>query len=270
MKSDVSVYDCFMFFNEVDLLEMRLQYYWDVVDKFVIVEADKTHAGNKKEGSLLDYSSRFKPYWDKMIYVPVVFPEGLTAMDRDWWQRDQLAIGLREARVSTLVFVSDLDEFWDVNKLDKALDNFGLTGWVQRIYYYYLNRWDFARMWLGSGCMRLGLMLDFKLTPNLMRQRVRAGSFPSYVESGWHFGWLGGAEKVLYKLQNYAHVEDNIPERDMDFVKYVLALDDDLLRNGVKHRVVPIDSSFPSIVVNNVDKYRKLGWIDESFNTDAK
>ena len=39
------IYDCFSFFNELDLLEIRLNVLKDVVDKFMLVEATKTHMG---------------------------------------------------------------------------------------------------------------------------------------------------------------------------------------------------------------------------------
>ena len=38
------IYDCFTFFNELDILELRLQLLYDVVDKFVLVESTKTHS----------------------------------------------------------------------------------------------------------------------------------------------------------------------------------------------------------------------------------
>jgi beta-1,4-mannosyl-glycoprotein beta-1,4-N-acetylglucosaminyltransferase len=63
--------DCFTFFRELDLLEGRLEYLYDVVDYFVIVEADITFAGNKKELNFLNNIKRFKPYLDKIIYQPI-------------------------------------------------------------------------------------------------------------------------------------------------------------------------------------------------------
>ena len=63
--------DCFTFFRELDLLEGRLEYLYDVVDYFVIVEADITHAGNKKELNFLNNIKRYKPYLDKIIYQPI-------------------------------------------------------------------------------------------------------------------------------------------------------------------------------------------------------
>lgn len=44
----MKIYDCFMFFNELDLLEIRLNIFKDKVDKFVIVEQNTTHQGQKK------------------------------------------------------------------------------------------------------------------------------------------------------------------------------------------------------------------------------
>ena len=44
------IYDCFTFFNELDLLDIRLNILNDYVDKFVIVESTKTFTGKENRG----------------------------------------------------------------------------------------------------------------------------------------------------------------------------------------------------------------------------
>lgn len=63
----MSVYECSMFFNENDLLEIKLNEHWNFVDKFIIVEAGETHTGVKKPYNF-DHE-RFKPYAEKLVYV---------------------------------------------------------------------------------------------------------------------------------------------------------------------------------------------------------
>ena len=52
-------YDCFSFFNELDLLEIRLNVLKDAVDKFVLVEAGETHSGKPKPLYFKENEARF-------------------------------------------------------------------------------------------------------------------------------------------------------------------------------------------------------------------
>ena len=63
------IVDCFTFFNELDLLEIRLKYLYDTLDYFVIVEADQTFSGENKSYVLEEHWERFRPYHPKMVYV---------------------------------------------------------------------------------------------------------------------------------------------------------------------------------------------------------
>ena len=42
------IFDCFLFFQEIDILLIRLDYLYDLVDKFIIVEAAESFTGKKK------------------------------------------------------------------------------------------------------------------------------------------------------------------------------------------------------------------------------
>lgn len=107
------IYDCFPFFNEFDILEIRLKELWDHVDYFVISEANTTHRGNPKPFYLLDNFERFKPYADKIIHVPVTDMPGFH--NGDYWpnehhQRDCLVRGLGSAAREDIIMISDVDE----------------------------------------------------------------------------------------------------------------------------------------------------------------
>ena len=43
------IIDTFLFFQEIDLLEIRLEYLYPIVDKFIIIEARQTFKGNAKD-----------------------------------------------------------------------------------------------------------------------------------------------------------------------------------------------------------------------------
>ena len=86
------VFDCFPFFNELELLEIRLRELSDVVDKFVLVEATKTHSGLDKPLYYLQHRSRFLDYFDKIIHIvvkdmpmtPAEVQASISVQDRKW------------------------------------------------------------------------------------------------------------------------------------------------------------------------------------------
>tara|TARA_A100001201_G_scaffold115124_1_gene98749 strand:- start:120 stop:1031 length:912 start_codon:yes stop_codon:yes gene_type:complete len=63
------IIDAFAFYNEVDMLEYRLETLYDVVDKFIIVEATMTHSGLEKPLNFELNKERYKKYLDKIHYV---------------------------------------------------------------------------------------------------------------------------------------------------------------------------------------------------------
>ena len=65
------ILDCFTLNNEIDILEGRLEYLYDMVDMFIIVEANITHNGTPKKLNYLDNIQRFKKFSDKILYCPI-------------------------------------------------------------------------------------------------------------------------------------------------------------------------------------------------------
>jgi beta-1,4-mannosyl-glycoprotein beta-1,4-N-acetylglucosaminyltransferase len=267
------IYDCFMFFNELDLLEFRLEYLNDVVDLFVIAEATHTHAGNPKPLLLKENASRFEKYRHKIKYLEVSFPEQLkTTWDKEKYQRRCLGIGLPKiGSDNDLVIVSDLDEFPDRESL-LVLKNTsfnGLVGFVQYIFYFYINRLDTSRRWIGPGIASSGFMRSRNINTDDIRTLVRSVD-KNYVngfidKGGWHFSWLGGIDNIKYKMMNYAHSEHQEEKfSDLNHIETALKDGKDIFREGVDHNyVVVTPETFPDVVVNNIEKMKKLGWIYE-------
>lgn len=167
------IYDCVTFFNELDLLEIRLEELNDVVDYFVIVEANKGFSGKKKPLYFLENKKRYKKWEKKIIYVPIKDMPNITPIIENeffnrlikrvdkrklyrrfksalsigrWklqnYQRDQIVRGLKNCGSNDIVIVSDVDEFWDKKRLGemkKLLKNNYYVGFEQIYYAYYFN-----------------------------------------------------------------------------------------------------------------------------------
>jgi beta-1,4-mannosyl-glycoprotein beta-1,4-N-acetylglucosaminyltransferase len=111
----MAVYDCFTFFNEYDLLKLRLQMYYRHVDYFVISECCRTQQGKSKSYNYLEHKSFYKQWEDKIIYLQADDPPELKNKE-DWaienYQRNYLTKGLKNCKPDDFVFISDLDEFY--------------------------------------------------------------------------------------------------------------------------------------------------------------
>ena len=119
------IIDCFTFFNELDLLEVRLKYLYDVVDHFVIVEANRTYSGNKKEYILQNHLKRYAPFADKIILEQLDFDQCDHVKNTDWgrknYQRDSIKKGLEKLSIEDddILLISDLDEIPDKSAVEK-------------------------------------------------------------------------------------------------------------------------------------------------------
>src|ERR1700722_9865012 len=105
------IYDCFTFFNELELLELRLHELAGVVDKFVLVEATETHTNKPKPLYYQENRARFSAFHDKIIHV--THAKMLKSSDTwipETFQRNCIGRGLKDCRPDDFVLVSDLDE----------------------------------------------------------------------------------------------------------------------------------------------------------------
>ncbi len=154
------IYDCFTFFNELDILDIRLHEMSPVVDKFVLVEATKTHQGKPKPLYYAQNRDRFAAFRHKIIHVVVEFPEELSWMvsrkcptvvwARENFQRNQITRGLTAARRRDLVIVSDVDEIIAADRLRDAVATRrrgDLTVFTMPLYGFFINRRVRGAIW---------------------------------------------------------------------------------------------------------------------------
>ncbi len=249
------VYDCFTFFNELDLLEFRLRLLEDYVDYFIIAESNLTHAGHPKEYFYDRNKERFAKWHHKIIHLPVTqTTEGLSFnqnetsynVENGSWKlenehRNTLHRIADRLNADDLVILSDLDEIPDplVLKTIKLQD--GPVVLSMLFHYYYMNcqHTGISRWWKGSiVCSGEYFRQN---TPQSLRDK-RNEFLKSIENAGWHFSYLGGVEKIKYKLKSFAHTEFNKPEY-LDERNITLAIKsgtDILKRKDTLFRLVPV------------------------------
>lgn len=269
---------CFSFYNEFDLLEIKLNELYDYVDFFVIVEANFTHSGKSKplyflECDFTGQSKRFEKFLDKILLytvtdMPITKSEigaALSSKDRKWildgyqkedawvrerFQRNQMMVRLDEfAEPDDMIIIEDADEMVKPSAIEWAKKNIqnGSISVGQTMYSYYLNV-RCSIPWCGSKI----LLKKNITTPSEDRFHT---VYPQHIENGgWHFAFMGGADAIRAKIHAYAHTEFSTPDVLFRVEERLAKLEDVLGRND-RYSVVPIDETYPKYLVQNLDKF---------------
>jgi beta-1,4-mannosyl-glycoprotein beta-1,4-N-acetylglucosaminyltransferase len=234
------VFDTFLFFNEVELLELRLEVLSDVVDYFIITEATKTFSGKKKplyyelnknlygkfKSKIIhnvidetpdDFSSFVPPneyYTNREIgfaHKSRGIPLSKLNIDfqREVYQRDSIINGLLgNVEPDDFVLISDLDEIPCADAVGKIINSYEenrLYNFCQKWFIYYLNL-RYEKEWFGTRLctfsMLKGKSMDL-MRYNLEKRSEQPG--PIVENGGWHFSFLGGEGRVREKLNAYTY-----------------------------------------------------------------
>lgn len=227
------VYDCFQFFNELDILKIRLNVLNDVVDRFVISEATETFSGIKKPLYYEENKEMFAEFADKIIHVVVEdTPEGGTH-ERDTFQKNAVTRGLAGCADDDVIIFSDLDEIPNPEKIREILGNFRedrIYHFAQRLFYCYLNMEEVSgnllsyagefegverKKWIGTKMLSYKLLREQNLLLGELRFPERKEIGIRVDDGGWHFGYMGGhgekdiRKRVQEKVVSAAHQEYN-------------------------------------------------------------
>ena len=229
----MKVYDCFTFYNEFELLELRLKSLYDVVDYFVLVEADKTQSNIPKPFYFEENKNKFAEFLPKIINIKFnvdFIHKGAGDWSIENAQRNAISKGLQNAAPDDLIFISDLDEIWSPDILQqinnpeiKPVKNHRIPIFRQfrgkRIYipiklgesakdflehspialeqnfHYYYFEWISKDTWHGTVLTKRKNLT----TPQELRNlRMK---LPFLKDGGWHFSYMGGAACVIEKMK---------------------------------------------------------------------
>ena len=152
----MAIYDCFQYFNEDHILDLRFNILKDRVDYFVISESTKTHQGKEKK---LNFDlNNFKKFKKKIIYLVADYEENVNFVNHkggesiiEQHQRNFLSEGIKKADENDLIILSDSDEIPDLNKLPQIDDRKKFIAFSQNMYMYKLNLQNLEESnWIGS------------------------------------------------------------------------------------------------------------------------
>lgn len=250
------IIDCFTFFNEIDMLECRLEYLNKKVDKFVLVEATITHSGKPKPMYFADNKNRFVKYLDKIIYVPV----DIDPTKYDWthdkqkgyqnssWQvenlqRNSIKLGINSVPDDAIVMISDLDEVPNVDAIDRAIRMLKHKHFVsiETQQFYYNLAQCLIEPWPAT------VITKASLAKTIGPQKLRdsKNSMVWIHNGGWHLTYFGNAENIQNKIKNFAHQEYNQEKfTDLSYIEQKISAGEELYGRPFPMKKIH-SSSFP-------------------------
>jgi len=277
------VYDCFCYFNEDMLLELRLETLWDYVDYFVISEASYSHRGEDRDVNF--DIKRFSKYMSKIRYLRL---DERPIGKNDFWKnenfiRDNLINGLFDAEPDDLVLISDLDEIPNPENIFLYDPNKYLRGDFCQSYYSYFfnNHWlgdvdkkgkliPDSNIWLGSKITTYQNLVNFfKSKATSVRSYKSSGPLRAIkrawfkrryaqiiLNGGWHFTWIFPIDDIIKKLENTAHQEFNkIEYKDKNYIKNRIYNGMDFIKKSSRYQRQIIDNTFPQYLQDQQKKY---------------
>lgn len=271
----MTVYDCFMFNNELDILELRLRELEDVVDRFVLVEAAEAHSGIAKPLHYNENKARFARWADRITHIEIqCFPSNMDAWSRENAQRNALSYGLKNISDDDLVIISDVDEIPRASAVRETLtrtdvDVIGLqlTHFHLRLNYLQIDGSDPVYVWpvaaWGHAYKRSNpqKLRDFRLT---LKTKMLNGQLDSnltvFQHAGWHFSYIGDDEHVRLKLESFAHREHAVSEvLETHGVEAAMHRGMDILgRDGFRWIGVALNDYFPEEIRKHPDSYASM------------
>ncbi len=272
----MKIFDCFMYFDEEIVLDLRLNTLDRYVDYFVIVESTFTHKGDKR--NLKFDNKKFEKFKDKIIYLTFdKDPDGieavyendnegeksrkyiLNAAKRENGQRDYIINGLKKASPEDLILISDVDEIPNLENIN--LDNLKekILMFQQDMFYYKFDLKLPNMVWSGTkGCRKKDLLSPqwlrnikdkkyslFRL--DIVFSKIKYNSIKFIKNGGWHFSNIKTPREIEHKLKSYLH------HREFDQEPLSLDQIDNIIKNKQAIYDLKVDKT-----VNKVGSGSKL------------
>lgn len=295
----MKIFDCFMYFDEEIVLDLRLNTLNEYVDYFVIVESSFTHKGDKRK--LKFNHDKFSKFKDKIIYI--VYDEEpknietiyendseekksakyiFNAAYRENGQRNFISEGLKIADKDDLILISDVDEIPNIKNVDLNRFNEKLIFFNQEMFYYKFNLKLPNYNWVGTKLCKK----KYLKSPQWLRN-IKNKNYPFYRfdiifsdtkysdikfinEGGWHFTNIKSAAEISHKLKSYLHHREfdvkplSVDEIDQLITTqqaiYDLNLDKKIQKIGHGNKLEKYElNKLPSYISNNLEKFKD--WI---------
>lgn len=291
----MKIFDIFPFFNELDLLEVRLNILDPYVDYFVLSESTKTFSGIEKPLFYEENKSRFDKFNHKIIHNVVRddasteelnscgkrYGTQVEAQQRDTYQKDCIKeLVLSHSNSDDIFIWSDVDEIPNPEVIKNISDFFEkdtIFHLAQKNYLGYLNLLEVSglirgmtddfipdegeqKKWLGTKIIDFNILEKYTFTE--LRNYISEVKNSRISNGGWHWSYVGSEglnvqERILKKVECAAHTEYN-NDSVKSYIPSVSDNKDPFGRNYAKYIVENVDDSYPEYILKNMEKYDYL------------
>lgn len=215
------VVDCFIFYNELQMLNYRIHLLNPHVDYFILTESTHTFSGKEKESTYQKYKYMFAPFNHKIIHlmiddIPYKYPninvEKKEQWDNERHQRNMItrAIDKLDLEDNDLIMLSDVDEIPDTRILSQIINcdvKINILQFLMDFYYYNLHCKQ-GSSWTKSKIFSYDAYKKFIAHGQTLDNIRMNGGFPS-IRGGWHLSYFGDSKFISNKLIHFSHQEYN-------------------------------------------------------------
>ena len=261
----MAIYDCFQYFNEDHIVDLRLNILNEYVDYFVISESTKTHQGKDKK---INFDiTKFSKFKHKINFIVADFKENINFKNHtggespiEQHQRNSLIEGIKDASPDDLIILSDSDEIPDLSKLSLIKNSKKFIAFSQKMFMYKLNLQNLKESgWIGSRITKKKYLksmqelrnLKFKLYPFWRLDKINQ----QIIEGGWHFSYLQSPKQILNKIKSFSHGEYNNKNLNEKKIEEKIIKGEDIFGRNSKLRKIDIDDSYPKFITQNKEKF---------------
>lgn len=247
------IYDCFNFYNEFELLDIRLAELDSIVDKFILAESTVTFTNKKKPLFFAQNKKRYKKYLDKIIHVVIDdSPDVTLPWIIESHQLGNVIRGLpKNCKPNDKILISCVDEIPKAEAILRWKDNPGRHKvMMQKMSYYFLNLVS-TTLWGGTMVFDYKELLSYD-SPYIARFSPVDLKIP---DGGWHLRFMGGIKQIQNKIASWSHQEYNNSEYNTpEYLEKAILQGQDLLKSGLKFKFK--NTNFlPRYVLENEDRF---------------
>ena len=265
----MAIYDCFQYFDEDHIVDLRLNILDKYVDYFIISESTKTHQGKEKK---INFNiNNFPKFKNKIRFIIAEYNKNINFDNHtggespiEQHQRNSLIKGIEGANPEDLIILSDSDEIPDLTKIREIEKNKRYIAFSQSMYMYKLNLQNLDESnWIGS---KITKKKNITTMQNLRDLKFK--NYPFWrldkrnlqiIKGGWHFSYLQNSQQILKKVRSFSHGEFNNKELNKELIEKKILKNEDIFGRGFTLKKVKIDNTYPEYILKNKNKY--LEWI---------
>ena len=265
----MAIYDCFQYFNEDHMVDLRLNILDKHVDYFVISESTKTHQGKPKK---LNFDiNKFKKFKDKIKYLIADYKDQITFENHkggespvEQHQRNYLMEGIKHASPDDFIILSDSDEIPDFSKILNLNDDKKFMAFSQKMFMYKINLQNLRESnWIGSKITKKKYITTMQNLRNLKFKNYPFWRLDKYdqqiIQGGWHFSFLQTPQEILTKIKSFSHGEFNDGNLSERSIEEKILKNEDIFGRGTELKKINIDNSYPEYILENKEKFSS--WI---------